>query len=197
MEKGEIIKEICQKLLEDNKEEGRQIANEKYPFASYLTEKRSYTPFQQTKIFLRDGFVDRYSGQKLLFPGIFRILKIELPDVFPAHLNWKMTDTHVVYWELFPTIDHVHPIARGGIDKEENWITTSMLRNSAKSNWTLKEVGWTIKEAGDLKTWDGLTNIFIELIEKNKSLLADPYIKKWHGSLIRALTEKRTPVKRS
>lgn len=194
MEKAEIIKEICQNLLDDNKEEGRQIANEKYPFTSYLTEKRNCTLFQQTKVFLRDGFIDRYSGQKLLFPGIFRILKIELPDVFPAHLNWKMTDTHIVYWELFPTIDHIHPIARGGMDKEHNWITTSMLRNSAKSNWTLKEVGWTIKEPGDLKTWDGLINIFIELIEKNNSLLADLYIKKWYKSLVRALVEKKGDV---
>lgn len=190
MEKGEIIKEICQKILDGNKEDGRQIAYEKYPFASYLTEKRKYTSYQQTKIFLRDGFIDRYSGQKLLFPGIFRILKIELPDVFPAHPNWKMTETHVVYWELFPTIDHVHPIARGGIDKEENWVTTSMLRNSAKSNWTLQEVGWTIHEAGDLRIWDGLINIFIELVDNNRSLLSDPYIKKWHRSLVRALEDK-------
>lgn len=186
MEKGEIIKEICQKLLYDNKEECRQIANEQYPFVNNLAEKRQYTPFQQTKIFLRDGFIDRYTGQKLLFPGIFRILKIELPDVFPAHLNWKMTETHIVYWELFPTIDHIHPIARGGLDQEENWITTSMLKNSAKSNWTLEEIGWTIREPGDLEKWDGLTNLFIQLVRKNNSLLADSYIKKWHNALTRA-----------
>ena len=194
MEKGEIIKDICQSLLDENKEECRQIANEKYPFVSYLAEKRNYTPFQQTRVFLRDGFIDRYSGKKLLFPGIFRILKLELPDVFPAHLNWKMTETHIVYWELFPTVDHVHPITRGGMDREDNWITTSMLRNSAKSNWTLEEIGWAIKEPGELKAWDGLINIFTELIKKNSGLLADAYIKRWHGALIRTLAEKSTPL---
>jgi 5-methylcytosine-specific restriction endonuclease McrA len=192
MEKGLIIRDICQKLLDDKKDEGRQIANEKYSFGSNMTEKRNYTPFQQTKIFLRDGFIDRYSGEKLLFPGIFRILKRELPDVFPAHLNWKMTETHLVYWELFPTIDHIYPIARGGMDKDENMITTSMLKNSAKSNWTLDEIGWTIKKPGLLTEWDGLVNIFLELVKKNNSLLADSYIKKWHGALYRALKEKST-----
>ena len=40
------------------------------------------------------------------------------------------------------TIDHVIPVARGGADDESNVVTTSMLRNSAKSNWLLDEVGW-------------------------------------------------------
>ena len=140
---------------------------------------------------MRDGFIDRYSGEKLLFPGIFRILKKELPTVFPAHLNWKMTETHLVYWELFPTIDHIYPIARGGMDKEENWITTSMLKNSAKSNWTLEEIGWTIKDPGELEDWDGLSSLFIDLVNKNNSLLADNYIKKWHGALLNTLTNFR------
>lgn len=188
MDKGEIIKEICLHLLDNNKQTCVDIANEKYPFENYLTKQRAYNPLQMTKVFLRDGFTDRYSGQKLLFPGIFRILKIELPDVFPAQLNWKMTETHMVYWELFPTIDHIYPISRGGLDNEENWITTSMIKNSAKSNWTLEEIGWTIKEAGNLNEWDGLTKIFIELLKSNKLLRLDPYIKKWESALIKALS---------
>jgi hypothetical protein len=90
-------------------------------------------------VFLRDGFIDRYAGDKLLFPGIFRILKLELPHAFPYYLKWKMNETHIVYWELFPTIDHIFPIARGGQD-------LSMLRNSAISNWTLEEMGWPLKD---------------------------------------------------
>ena len=97
-----------------------------------------------------------------------------------------MTETHLVYWELFPTIDHIYPIARGGRDQEENWLTTSMLKNSAKSNWTLDEIGWTIKEPGKLNDWDGLTNLFISLVNKDNSLLADKYIKKWYGALMSA-----------
>ncbi|MFF0818704.1 HNH endonuclease [Rhodococcus sp. NPDC003318] len=52
-----------------------------------------------------------------------------------------MSQTHFAYWELFPTIDHIVPVTRGGADDESNWVTTSMLRNSAKAHWTLDELG--------------------------------------------------------
>lgn len=51
-----------------------------------------------------------------------------------------MSECHIVYWELFPTIDHIVPVARGGRNSEENWVSTSMLRNSAKFNGTLEEL---------------------------------------------------------
>jgi hypothetical protein len=187
MQKGDIIKEICGHLLDGNKVLSSQVAKEKYPFANYLADKRKYSTVQMTKLFIRDGFIDRYSGDRLLFPGIFRILKIELPEEFPAHSNWKMTETHMVYWELFPTIDHIFPIARGGKDIEENLITTSMIRNSAKANWTLEEIGWTIKERGSLDNWDGLTSMFLDLVKKNTHLRNDNYIRKWEISLLKAL----------
>ena len=57
MDKGEIIRDICQKFLDDNQEEGRQIAYEKYTFVSYRFTKRNNTPFHQIKVFLRDGFI--------------------------------------------------------------------------------------------------------------------------------------------
>ena len=71
----------------------------------------------------------------------------------------------MMYWELFPTVDHIVPIARGGIDEESNWVTTSMLRNSMKSNWTLEELDWSLLPTGDLQEWDGLTNLFVLLID--------------------------------
>jgi hypothetical protein len=78
--------------------------------------------------------VDRYSGLPLVFPGVLRLLSRLLPQEFPFHPNWKMAETHPAYWELFPTIDHVLPVSRGGVDSDVNWVTTSMLRNAAKAN---------------------------------------------------------------
>lgn len=104
-------------------------------------EGRRYTELQSLEVFARDGFVDRYSGQRLVFPGILRLLSRLLPQEFPFHPNWKMAQTHRAYWELFPTIDHVLPVARGAADSEANWVTTSMLRNAAKANGKLQEVG--------------------------------------------------------
>ena len=72
-----------------------------------------------------------------------------------------MSETHMIYWELFPTVDHVVPIARGGGDDESNWVTTSMLHNSAKSNWKLEELGWQLLPAGDIEQWDGLLGVVL------------------------------------
>ena len=33
---------------------------------------------------------------------------------------------------------------------------------------------------GKLVDWDGLTNLFIELVDKNTELLEDSYIKNWY-----------------
>lgn len=82
-----------------------------------------------------DGFLDRYSGTKLVHPGVLRILSVLLPEEFPFHRNWLMTQSHVAFWELFPTIDHRVPVAHGGEDTESNWVSTSMLRNSVKAHW--------------------------------------------------------------
>jgi hypothetical protein len=106
--------------------------------------------------FHQDGFIDCYSGQRLIFPGTLRLLSLCLPEEFPFHSNWKMDRTHPAFWELFPTIDHIVPIARGGEDAETNWVTTSQLQNSAKANWTLKELRWTLVPAGSVEEWDGL-----------------------------------------
>ncbi|HNQ68507.1 MAG TPA: hypothetical protein PKN32_09015, partial [Bacteroidales bacterium] len=84
---------------------------------------------------------------------------------------------------------HLIPIARGGQDNESNWITTSMLRNSAKSNWTIDEIGWELFNKGKLENWDGLLNYFIELTDKNPYYERDNYVKNWKVGLLKAMSE--------
>ena len=91
-----------------------------------------------------------------------------------------LTETHSAYWELVPTIDHIYPIAKGGIDDEKNWVTTSMKNNSIKSNYTIDEIHWKLYPKGDISAWDGLTNLFLELVNKDNELLKDSYIKSWY-----------------
>jgi hypothetical protein len=105
---------------------------------------------------------------------------------FPFHPNWKMTETHMVYWELFPTIDHVLPVACGGADNAKNWVTTSMLHNSAKSNCTLAELGWQLLPPGDFKQWDGLLGWFVTYLQQEQSHLSDTYIRRWHRAALAA-----------
>ncbi len=116
---------------------------------------------------------------------MLRLLSRLLPTEFPFHLNWKMSESHVAYWELFPTIDHIIPVARGGADDETNWVCTSMLRNSAKSNWTLEELGWTLQPPGDYNQWDGLIGWFLKYTERYPAHLQETYIKRWHNAALR------------
>ena len=191
MDKSLIIKNLCGLLMDDKKQDCIDFAIDNYPFIDNLIQKRQYSKYQMCKIFLRDGFIDRYSGDKLLFPGLIKILTIEFPDIFKYHRNWKMADTHMIYWDLFPTVDHLIPVARGGQDIESNWITTSMLRNSAKSNWTIEEIGWTLYDKGQLDNWNGLINYFIDLTNKNHDYEKDNYVRDWKKGLLRAMNEMK------
>ena len=109
MDKALLIQNLCGLLLDDKRQECIDFVNKNYPFINNLTQKRHYSKYQMCKVFLRDGFIDRYSGDKLLFPGLIKILTIEFPNIFKYHRNWKMSDTHMIYWDLFPTIDHLIP----------------------------------------------------------------------------------------
>jgi hypothetical protein len=91
-----------------------------------------------------------------------------------------MTEGHIAFWELFPTVDHIVPVARGGVDSEENWACCSMLTNSIKSNWTLEQLQWQLLPAGDLAVWDGLVGWFLGQVTTDPSILRNAYIKRWH-----------------
>jgi 5-methylcytosine-specific restriction endonuclease McrA len=194
MDKALLIKNICGLLLEDKRQDSIELVKLHYPFQSYTSQTRKYSKYQMCKIFLRDGFIDRYSGEKLLFPGLIKILSNEFPDIIKYHRNWKMSDTHMIYWDLCPTIDHLIPIARGGNNNDENLITTSMKHNSIKSNWTIEEIGWKLYNKGLLNNWDGLTHYFIDLINIKPDYEKDKYIHDWKLALYRALKDFIAPT---
>ena len=93
----------------------------------------------------------------------------------------------MAYWELFPTIDHITPVARGGSDSDANWVCTSMLRNSMKSNWTLEELGWPLMPAGDFRVWDGLVRWFLDYAKEHQEILQEKYYRRWHIAATRAV----------
>lgn len=172
-----VIKIICEALSSGDTSGASEIAWRHYPFIAPPAVARKFTEAQALRVFVRDGFVDRYSGNRLLFPPVLRLLSILLPGVFPFHRNWKMSETHPAYWELFPTLDHIIPVARGGPDQEDNLISTSMLRNSTKANWTLEELGWSIHPPGDMNQWDGM---LVRCIKKDSEIIKDKYISRWY-----------------
>ena len=186
-DKSEIIREVMYALINNDERKAKEVIGKEYPHQVKEIEKRSYTLTERMQQFLKDGFIDRYSGKRLVNPGILKVISTYFPEEFPFQPHWKMTDTHIAYWELSPTIDHVYPIAKGGQDDPDNWVTTSMKNNSIKSNYTVEEIGWTLYPKGNMEEWDGLTQIFIKLVDNNRELLNDRYIKTWYGVSVKEM----------
>ncbi len=150
---------------------------------------RHYTIAQRVALHVRDGFIDRYSGRRLVAPPVLRLLTLRLPNVFPCHPNWKMTATYPAYWDLWPTVDHVVPVARGGSDEEPNWVATSMARNAAKGNALLEDIGWTLHPAGRIGDWDGMARWFLRHAERHDEVLQDRSLGAWARALRTYLKE--------
>jgi 5-methylcytosine-specific restriction endonuclease McrA len=184
---SQAIVDICTALQNGSHNDAATLIRSHYPFRNSVAVSRSYSAFEAACLFIRDGFIDRYSGQRLIFTPVLRIISHLFPTEFPFHTNWKMSACHIAYYELAPTVDHVVPIARSGSDDETNWVTTCMLRNSAKANWTLAELGWTVVPAGDFQEWDGLVHWFVAYMGDHPELSTINYFRQWHTAARRAI----------
>lgn len=188
------ISSAADKLLSDDINTAKKIIEKEYPFSPIKKEGRNYTISEMMEQFFHDGFIDRYSGEKLINPGMLRVMSFKMPDVFPFHEHWKTDSCHMAYWDLQPTVDHIYPVSLGGKDSPENWASTSMINNSAKANFTLEQLGWTLKEKGDIRDWDGLSVIFVRMVETDEELLKINKIKQWYNVTTKLL-EKYNPYK--
>lgn len=184
VDRTEVIAAACEAIRTGNLDEAAAIIQRDYPFTprSMVVRKFHYTRY--TRVFVRDGFIDRYSGEKLLFPPVLRVLSHVLPDAFPYHKNWKADSSHRAYWDLGATVDHLVPVARGGTNDESNLVTTSMARNAAKMHWTLEELGWELQPSGDINDWDGMLRWFIEYTAKNPEALLDGGMRGWRSAAV-------------
>lgn len=178
-DKAGVLNRVCTALESHDPNSARTLLLSEYPFSPQEKNSRRYTERESLRVFYRDGFIDRYSGIRLVNPGVLRSLSVIFPDEFPAHPNWLMAQTHFAFWELFPSIDHVVPVTRGGADDDTNWVSTSMLRNSAKAHWTLDELGWPLIPPGNHRTWDGLSKWLVDYVPEHRELLENAYIARW------------------
>ena len=189
-EKVTAISRVCEAVARGSLDDAREILGLDYPFDPGAVAPRKYGPVEATRVFIRDGFVDRYSGQPLLFPPVLRVLSNVLPAEFPFHPNWKTEVTHPAYWELGATVDHLVPVTLGGADEESNWVTTSMSRNSAKMNWTLDQLGWQLFPPGEFTEWDGMISWFLDYLNVNPELLINRSVRQWHRAAKDALDRR-------
>ena len=128
--------------------------------------KGGVTDRKKMEIWLRDGFTDRYTGQKLVYPRVLEILTEEMPKEFPACGNWLMTGTHIAYYDLSASVEHVKPRVRGGGNELNNLVATSYCNNKTKNEYLLDEIGEQLLPPGDLKEWDGLFSWYGEYLNR-------------------------------
>ena len=178
--KTKAIELTCLLIDRGEATQAENLLQDKYPFVPIIRERRSYTPRKMTRLFKRDGFIDRYRGQKLVHPAALRLISHYLPRSFPFHNHGKMDECHIAFWELLPTIDHIVPIARGGNNSVDNLVCCSMLSNSIKANWLLQELEWELWPPGDLSDWDGMFDWFLNHVKSHPELLSMKYIKNWY-----------------
>ncbi len=187
-EAGDVVARICVALSDRDKGRASGIARAEYPYTTLAGTRATFPPSEALAVFLRDGFIDRYSGCRLVFPGALRLVSQLLPDEFPSHPNRETGGPHIACWDLYPTVDHVTPLARGGTDDDQNRVTTCMLKHTAKSQWTLDEMSWTLHPPGDPAEWDGMLGWFVEYADRNAALLGDDYLNRWYRAAASALT---------
>ncbi len=118
----------------------------------------------------RDGYVDRYTGARLIAPCVLKLLgHIDhgpLRDVLPYHVNGgrgmpakggQRSICHQAGFELYASYEHVRPISVGGADELANLVSSSFDSNAAKGDET-----WTpVHPPGALSEWAGLADWFL------------------------------------
>lgn len=163
-----------------------------------VREPRRQTPASQTSLFVRDGFIDRYTGERVVYPAALRLISALIPIEFPFHKNWKPGVGHGAYWSFSATCDHVVPISQiGGYDQIDNWVTCSMLTNERKSHSSIEDLGWSLKPPGVISEWDGLLGWFLSYIERYPSSFVSVQGKVEPIGLLRGIKEWIGPAKAS
>lgn len=192
------LQRLC-RLIETDHEAASQLAQQYFPFAPLTrlplelyrpaglparrtigqSAKRKLTDSQKTLIWIRDGFLDRYTGEPLVFPGALYAIGGLLPEAIPRPDNQTIQTAHLVYWTLFPAVDHVVALADGGAQHEDNYATVSFIRNTAKGTYSREELGWALLPRVVNSEWDGLCTWFVKAVEKHPELLEYNRLGNW------------------
>jgi 5-methylcytosine-specific restriction endonuclease McrA len=148
----------------------------------------------QIAIFRRDGWLCCWCKRPVIFAPVMKYLERELdqsgvhPRVAYHHAHWTR-DGAPLLDELGAVIDHIEAQSKGGSDDKENLATACNKCNALKSASAHEKFSSKLKikpvkgKYGEPKNWDGLSNIFVMLANRNLTILTESE-RKW----LRALT---------
>jgi hypothetical protein len=198
-EKCEIIMDACLALSDEGREASQEIIARHYRFdpqakprtlprnKSATTERKveasdfwNEDQLAMMRVFARDGFMNRFTGELLIFPAVLRLLSKELPSVMPYQMAWRVGEVHIAYYDLCACIDRLMPESRGGSVAESNLVTTTMPYVLARSNATIEEMGWRLTREGFVDEWDGMSSWYVQYVNANQELRNTNYFNLWY-----------------
>lgn len=89
---AEALRQACELLSSGDSAAAAEILSSAFPPPLAPTRRSSWPYSRLAKVFVRDGFTDRYFGEPLVFPGAFRALSVLSPSMFPYHRS-RRTET--------------------------------------------------------------------------------------------------------
>jgi len=182
--RADDVAEIAYALMRGDKAKAEEVAQSRLPWQRYEKQRLPISTIRALRVFFRDKFIDRYSGSKLVFPGALMVVGQLMKDQFPMSPTWKVSESHIIFWELWPVIDHGEPVTRGGVHDESNFFTTSATNNIAKGHSRIEEIGWQLlPQADPEQQWDGLVSWYCRMVESDPTLLEHGQTKAWDTAL--------------
>lgn len=154
---------VVEALVEGDRQDAhRRIAD--IAFSPAQLKKRPSIPTRlMVTTFTRDRFTCRYCESRTVIAPVMRLVSDLFPAEFPRHPNWKTDATHIAYWTIFASVDHVVAGTSGGdwLDPN-NLVTACWTCNAQKSNHSLEDLGWKVAPIST-HAWDGLTDAYPRL----------------------------------
>ena len=195
---SDIIIKACAAVEKGKIEKAKEIISTNYPYSNFKNNLPETTVSRNLKVFMRDGFIDRYTGEKVILPVALSLLSFIIPDVFPLQKNWKYEGTHQAFYTIRAAVDKVNPA--DDYDKDlSTLVTTSYSNKIAKSNANLSDIGWKLLSLEEIekKRWDGLSGWFMKYLEEHpKFINRDPKIKEWYENLLKHQIREEKNFKR-
>lgn len=113
-------------------------------------------------VFRRDHWACCYCGRLLVHANVLEHVARLVGDVFPwvSH-HMPKAGTHPAIERLYPNVEHVLPLARGGDNSDENVRACCTPCNEWKGDCTPEEASLTPQPVG--AGWDGLEPLLVPL----------------------------------
>jgi 5-methylcytosine-specific restriction endonuclease McrA len=150
---------------------------------------RSIPKKLQVEVFRRDGWLCHWCGRPVVFaPTMKYLAHLARSGGFAGplayhHAHWTRRDAPLLDY-MGAVIDHVEAYTRGGKNDETNLVTACCKCNALKSDakcevFQANLQRHTVKgRYGEPIYWDGLSALFVVLIELNRQL-ASPSERDW------------------